>query len=204
MLMIELCLLAAEIAVLSNGFTMRVDRHEVRGDQIVLYTAAGETVMARSAVIEFESLPEERQPVVEPAVGPEPAKTPRELVRAAATRYGLPPEFVESVARAESAFDPKAVSHKGAIGLMQLMPATAKALGADPYDATQNAEAGAKHLRELLLKYQGDVRLALAAYNAGEGSVAKYGGVPPYRETQGYIERVLKNYRNSSGVNSAK
>jgi soluble lytic murein transglycosylase-like protein len=87
---------------------------------------------------------------------------------------------------------------------MQLMPATAKALGANPYDATQNAEAGAKHLRELLLKYQGDVRLALAAYNAGEGSVAKYGGVPPYRETQGYIERVLKNYRNSSGVNSAK
>jgi len=201
---IELCLIAAEIAVLSNGFTMRVDRHEVRGDQIVLYTASGETVMARSAVLEFESLPEEPKPVAEPPVAPEPSKTPRELVRAAATRYGLPPEFVESVARAESAFDPKAVSHKGAIGLMQLMPATAKALGADPYDATQNAEAGAKHLRELLLKYQGDVRLALAAYNAGEGSVAKYGGVPPYRETQGYIERVLKNYRNSSGVNSAK
>jgi len=203
--MLELCLIAAEIAVLSNGFTLRVERHEVRGELIVLFTATGETAMPRSAVVEIEALPVQAAEAAPPEPEPEPAaKTPRDLVRAAAVRYGLPAPFVESVARAESAFDPRAISHKGAIGLMQLMPSTAKALGADPYDATQNAEAGAKLLRELLLKYQGDVRLALAAYNAGEGAVAKYRGVPPYRETEGYIERVLRHYRNSSGENSAK
>ncbi len=91
------------------------------------------------------------------------------------------------------------MSPKGAIGLMQLMPATAQTYGANPYDPSQNVEAGAAYLRELLIKYNGDARLALAAYNAGPGAVSKYNGVPPYAETQTYIERVLQKYKKSGG-----
>jgi len=80
---------------------------------------------------------------------------------------------------------------------MQLMPATAKAYGADPHDPSQNVEAGAAYLRELLIKYDGDARRALAAYNAGPGAVDKYNGVPPYAETQTYIERVLRGYKKA-------
>src|SRR6185436_12336562 len=90
-----------------------------------------------------------------------------------------------------------ALSPKGAIGLMQLMPATARSYNADPHDPSQNVEAGTAYLRELLLKYNGDTRLALAAYNAGPGAVSKYNGVPPYAETQTYIERVLQKYKKS-------
>src|SRR5258708_3913248 len=125
---------------------------------------------------------------------------PRELVEAAARKNGLPPNFVHSVVRAESGYKPDAVSPKGAIGLMQLMPATAKAYGADPHDPGQNVEAGAAYLRELLIKYDGDARRALAAYNAGPGAVDKYNGVPPYAETQTYIERVLRGYKKAGDV----
>jgi soluble lytic murein transglycosylase-like protein len=99
--------------------------------------------------------------------------------------------------KAESGFQPDAISPKGAIGLMQLMPGTARQLGADPKDPHQNADAGAEYLRELLAKYEADpdqVLLALAAYNAGPGAVERYHGVPPYRETREYILRVLKNW----------
>ena len=105
---------------------------------------------------------------------------------------------MHSVVAAESGYRTDAVSPKGAIGLMQLMPATAQAYGADPRDPAQNVEAGAAYLRELLIKYNGDPRLALAAYNAGPGAVDRYNGVPPYAETQTYIERVLRKYKKSS------
>jgi len=110
---------------------------------------------------------------------------------------GLRPEFVRSVAAVESAYRTAAISPKGAIGLMQLMPATAAELGANPHDPSQNADAGARYLRQLLLKYKDTpdpVRLALAAYNAGPGAVDKYRNIPPYRETQQYVERVLRKY----------
>ena len=203
---------AAEIAVLSSGFTLRIDRHEVRGEEVILHAAHGQTVLPRSAVAAFEVLPADApSPAPQPALlrpaEPAPAPpSPRELVRAAAERQGLPAAFVESVARAESAFDPRAVSPKGAIGLMQLMPATAKALGADPHDARENAEAGAKLLRELLIQYQDhpdQVRRALAAYNAGPGAVKKYNGVPPYAETQSYVDRVLRQYRKAQPASAA-
>jgi soluble lytic murein transglycosylase-like protein len=126
-------------------------------------------------------------------------KAPRELVEAAARKNGLPPNFVHSVVSAESGYKTDAVSPKGAIGLMQLMPATARSYNADPNDPSQNVEAGAAYLRELLIKYNGDARLALAAYNAGPGAVSKYNGVPPYAETQTYIERVLQKYKKSAG-----
>ena len=105
--------------------------------------------------------------------------------------------------RAESGFQPTALSPKGAIGLMQLMPDTARTLGVDPKVPQQNAEGGAQYLRELLARYEDNpdqVLLALAAYNAGPGAVEKYHGVPPYRETREYILRVLKNWdRQNSG-----
>ena len=121
-----------------------------------------------------------------------PPPTPLELADAAADRYGLPRELVRSVMAAESGFQPQAISPKGAIGLMQLMPGTAQALGADPHDPAQNVDAGTRYLRDLLEKYNYGLRHALAAYNAGPGAVDKYNGVPPYRETINYIGRIEK------------
>ena len=136
--------------------------------------------------------------VPEPAPPPK-SSDPKTLVNQAAVRNSLPPAFVASVARAESAMKQNAVSPKGAIGVMQLMPSTAKALAADPHDTEQNIDAGTRLLKELLIKYDGDVVKALAAYNAGPGAVAKYNGLPPYRETQDYVNKVIRDYQKSAG-----
>lgn len=119
----------------------------------------------------------------------------RTLFEQAARRYGLDPGLLWAVARAESGLNPRAVSPAGAVGLMQLMPSTARELGvSDPFDPAQNVDAGARYLRQQLERF-GDIRLALAAYNAGPGAVQRHGGVPPYRETQAYVERVLALWR---------
>lgn len=121
----------------------------------------------------------------------------RALVEQTARRYGLDPSLVDAVVRAESGYDPDATSPAGAVGLMQLMPATARALGVlDPYDPAQNVDAGVRYLRGLLDRF-GDVGLALAAYNAGPGAVARYGGIPPYAETRAYVVRVLSAWQKS-------
>ncbi len=113
------------------------------------------------------------------------------VVAPIAARYNLDTEFILRVIEAESGGDPRAVSPKGAIGLMQLMPETARALGVqDPYDPVQNIEGGVRYLSHLIHRF-GDLRLALAAYNAGPSNVQRYGGVPPFPETQRYLERVL-------------
>ena len=115
------------------------------------------------------------------------------LIRAAATKYGLAPELVEAVVRAESNFDSHAVSKKGAGGLMQLMPTTAAQLGVrDVFDVRQNIEGGVRHLRHLMDRYDGNLTLALAAYNAGVDAVTRHGGVPPYEETRAYVARILR------------
>lgn len=194
----------AELAVLSNGFSLRVDRHERQGNEIVLYTANGVTRLPLGSVVEFEAIAAPVEvPVVAVVVSPTVAvvpATPTQLVERAAEKHGLPVDFVKLVARAESAFDPKALSPKGAIGLMQLMPQTAAALNVNPHDAEQNAEAGARLLKDLLLQYQhqpDQLRRALAAYNAGPAAVAKYNGVPPYRETQLYVEKIVGQYKRT-------
>jgi soluble lytic murein transglycosylase-like protein len=111
----------------------------------------------------------------------------------ASAEYGVSLDLLRAVARAESGFDPNAVSRCGAVGVMQLMPGTAHALGVtDSYDPEQNIMGGAKYLRQMLDEFNGDTQLALAAYNAGPGAVKKYGGIPPYAETQGYVRTVTK------------
>ncbi|APX25026.1 MAG: lytic transglycosylase domain-containing protein [Rhodobacteraceae bacterium] len=112
-----------------------------------------------------------------------------EMARIAARRHGVPEDLFLRLVKQESNFNPRAKSHKGAIGLAQLMPFTAKRLGVDPTDPKQNLEGGARYLKAQYLKF-GSWRLALAAYNAGPGAVAKHGGVPPYRETRNYVKTI--------------
>jgi hypothetical protein len=116
-------------------------------------------------------------------------------IRLACMRYGMNHNLVKAVIRAESSFNPNAVSPKGAMGLMQLMPGTSRDMGVmDPFDPLDNIEGGTRYLRMLLDRFNNDVTLALAAYNAGPETVQKYGGVPPYSETQAYVQRVLELY----------
>ena len=120
------------------------------------------------------------------------------IFEAAGERYSISPRLLRAVAKAESGFNPRARSGAGAMGVMQLMPATARSLGVtDPYDPWQNIMGGAKYLKEKLDQF-GDVSLALAAYNAGPGAVRKYGGIPPYRETQNYVRKVMADYTGRS------
>ncbi|MBO6153846.1 MAG: lytic transglycosylase domain-containing protein [Lachnospiraceae bacterium] len=124
-----------------------------------------------------------------------------DLFNEAATTYGVDVNLLTAIAKQESNFKADAVSSAGAIGIMQLMPATAESLGvSNPYDARENIMGGAKYIRQMLDRYDGDVTLALAAYNAGSGNVAKYGGVPPFTETQNYVAKVTANYENKVEV----
>ena len=128
---------------------------------------------------------------------PDPERMARydTYIREAAILYVLPEEFLRAVMRVESNFYREAVSHAGAMGLMQLMPATARAMGVlDPFDPRQNVLGGARFLRVLANNFGGDLVLTIAAYNAGEGAVRKYGGIPPYAETRRYVQRVLTHY----------
>jgi len=195
-------LMAGEYAMLASGARLQADRHERSGDTIRLFAGQGVIELPAEAVVGFEEFADP-QPVAAPALAaapvvpvptPVPSTDPRTMIREAAIRSGLPPKFVESVALIESAFQPGAISPKGAIGVMQLMPDTARTLGVDPHDPRQNIEAGTRLLRDLLLKYDGDVVKALSAYNAGEGAVARYQGLPPYTETRLYVNKVIGAY----------
>ena len=196
------CSWAGELATFANGSLLRVERHEALEDHVRLYLGSGYIEVHANQIKGFEPEPEAppaapAEAVAEIPAPPPPAvvPTPLELADAAADKYALPRELVRSVMRAESALQPSAISPKGAIGLMQLMPGTAQVLGADPYDQAQNVDAGTRYLRDLLEKYNYGLRHALAAYNAGPGAVDKYNGVPPYRETINYINRIEKKLR---------
>jgi soluble lytic murein transglycosylase-like protein len=124
------------------------------------------------------------------------ASTYSAAINAAGERYGVDPALLQSVIQQESGFNPNATSSAGAQGLMQLMPSTAASLGVtDPYDPNQSIDAGARYLSKELSNYGGDTSLALAAYNAGGGAVSRYGGIPPYPETQNYVQSVMGNYQ---------
>jgi soluble lytic murein transglycosylase-like protein len=202
---------AGEYALLSNGARMHVDRHEIEGIHVRLYNGTGYIEMAASNVSAFETedpAPDDPAPAPAPPAAPTlpvqaPAIVPGDLADAAADKYGLPRLLVRSVMAAESGFQANAISPKGAIGLMQLMPQTAQELGVDPHDPAQNVDAGVRYLRDLLNKYDGGLWRALAAYSAGPGAVDKYGWVPPYRETIQYIDRIDRAMKTAQAAADA-
>lgn len=177
---------------------------ETDGMAALTMTAGGVIELPASRIVNWKELgPPPPQPMTEPA-GVEPAPPVADepwrgvagdyapLIEAAAERHGLDPALLTSIALAESNLDPRAVSHKGACGLLQLMPATASRFGVvDPFDPRENIEGGARYLSWLLARFEGRQDLALAGYNAGEGTVDRYRGIPPYPETRSYVARVL-------------
>ncbi len=192
-------LAAGEYVVLAGGFQIRADRIERSGQVLRLMTAGGVIELSADDVTRVEA-EDWTEPPPAPEAAPEPDRpqTTGELLEEAAERYGVPKEILQGVAAVESGGDPSAVSPKGAVGIMQLMPATAAELRADPRDPEQNVDAGARYLRDLLLRYDGGLHRSFAAYNAGPAAVDKYRGVPPYRETQTYVGKVMKRLRTLS------
>ena len=198
-------LFAGEFALLASGARLYADRHEADAAKVRLYNGTGFVELDASAVKGFELEDAVPPPAIQPAIRPpevsaQPPASPRELADAAADKYGLPRELVRNVMAAESGFLTTVVSRKGAIGLMQLMPETARDLGVDPGDPAQNVDGGTRYLRDLLLKYDGGLRHALAAYNAGPAAVDKYNGVPPYAETVNYVGRIERKLKRDQAA----
>lgn len=186
---------AAEMANLRNGFSIRHERHETLGEITRLYwssdPSAGYVEVVTAQIDSFEAAPPDPQP----AARPSESTDLRTIVAEASARSRIDADFIASVIWAESGSNPKAVSPKGAQGLMQLMPQTASTLGVkNRFDPAENVDGGVRYLRELLLQYHGDAAKALAAYNAGPQRVQQYAGVPPYRETHAYVARVIIDY----------
>jgi hypothetical protein len=194
--------LAADSAILRNGFSIRHERRQIIGSVTRLYMEGDESSFVDIPTAEidhFESLPDSSAPVAEPELWrPVMTTHPFDLTKAvkdASGTYQLDPDLVTSVIRAESAFNVHAVSPKGAQGLMQLMPQTASQLGVkNAFDPQANVEAGTRYLRELLERYNFDLIKALAAYNAGPQRVEQYNGVPPYYETKAYVARIVRDF----------
>ena len=191
----------AYVAVLRNGFSIAHQRSEVRDGGITrLYTSGEDFVdIPSSQILSIET----RELPPDPPVAAQSVVTPNipQLVELASDKHQVDADFIRSVIRAESNFNLRAVSPKGAQGLMQLMPRTAAQLGVqDAFEPSANIEAGTRYLRELLLQYHGDVAKALAAYNAGPDRVAQFHGVPPYRETRAYVRRVINDYNRAKAT----
>lgn len=191
--------LRAEYIDLRNGQRLHVTSYQLIGEKYRLRLAGGVVEIAADEVVSIE--PEDRfAPLPPEAIATAPF---REIVKAAATRYSLDADLISSVIAAESNFDPKAISKRNARGLMQLLPETAARLGVrNIFDPQENIDAGTHYLRDLLQRYNNDLALALAAYNAGPERVQQYGRVPPYVETVSYIRRVKRAYEKSKSGSS--
>jgi len=189
---------AADIAILSNGFAIRYVRREARDHTTRLYLAEAPDnyIDAPTAeIVGFEDDGSTLPSTLPSAILPAPAGNLDKVISAASSRYDLDPDLINSVIFAESRFDPNAVSPKGARGLMQLMPQTAARLGVkNAMDPAANIEGGTRYLRELLARYNNDLVLTLAAYNAGPERVEQYHGVPPYPETIAYVTRIIRDF----------
>ena len=201
-----------ELAILSNGEVLKIREFEVDGDRIRLGLATGgelEISLLRVERIVDDEI--EREPETGPGPGiplafeehhQVPSTPYGDLIYEVAREHSVNPELVAAMVRWESAFDPTALSIKGARGLMQVMPATGQRFGVpsgDLYDPAQNLQAGVRYLRWLRERFSDDLGLVLAAYNAGEGSVDRYAGVPPYRETHQYIQRIYSTLGGGAG-----
>jgi len=193
--------LRAEFVVLRSGERLHVTGYQLQGEKYRLQLTGGwvEVTAAEVVAIEpeelFKSIP--AMPVVQPPY--------RELVAAAASKYGVDADLITSVIAVESNFDPKAISRRNAKGLMQLLPETAERLGVkNVFDPTENIDAGTHYLKELLRKYGNDLVLTLAAYNAGPDKVQQYGSVPLFVETISYVRRVKRSYEKSKASSAAK
>ncbi len=186
--------LRAEYVALRNGQRFHVTSYQLLGEKYRLQIAGGVVEVPVEEVVSIE--PEDSfAPIPQPAVETAPF---RDIVKAAATHYSVDADLITSVIAAESNFDPKAVSNKNARGLMQLLPETAARFGVQNiFDPQQNIDAGTHYLRDLLQRYNNDLALALAAYNAGPERVLQFGRVPPYPETASYIRRVKRAYEKS-------
>ena len=194
--------LRAEYVVLRSGQRLRVTGYQLLGDKYRLQMTGGFVEIAADEVVSIE--PED---VFIPVPAAQQAVQPlyRDLVEAAAKRYNMDADLITSVIAVESNFDPKAVSRKNARGLMQLLPETAAQLGVrNVDDPAENIDAGTRYLRDLLQKYNNDLALALAAYNAGPDKVQLYGRVPPFAETISYVRRVKRGYEKSKSKASTK
>jgi hypothetical protein len=191
---------AREIAVLRNGYTIPHERREVLGEMTRLYLAETQENFVDLLTTDIASF-EKAEVVSLRVLEPPPSNAVDTLVSDACDRNNVDPDLVNSVIAAESGFNPKAVSRKGAQGLMQLMPNTAAALGVqDAMNPAANVEGGTRYLRELLERFQYDLAKALAAYNAGPQRVQQYGGLPPYPETVAYVRRILRDLRSKKSA----
>jgi soluble lytic murein transglycosylase-like protein len=187
---------SADIALLSTGSMMKVTAQRTEGDLVVLVLKGGGEVGVPASMVRG-IVPDEVLEELRPADAATGLADFERLVAEAARRHGLDPALVMAVVSVESGFQPQAVSPKGAQGLMQLMPATARDLGvADPFDPAANLDGGSRYLSSLVARYDGDLAKALAAYNAGMGAVARHGGVPPYEETRRYVRKILGRYQS--------
>jgi len=217
--MMALPCLSSDVAVLKNGFSIKHERHEVVGEVTRLYVSADGSSFVdvpTAQVDHFEAAPDDaagsastaRTKATAQGFPGRPNTDLNTVVSEASGRYRLDPDLVNSVIKAESAFNAHAVSPKGAQGLMQLMPGTASQLGVpNAFDPQANVEGGTKYLRELLERYNFDIVKALAAYNAGPQKVERFGGVPPYYETRAYVARVVKDFNKkkaAEGKSAAK
>ena len=185
---------AADLALLRNGFSIRHERREVVGSVTRLYLNADANgyVDVPTADIDHFEKDLSASPSLTKRVS---AQDMNDVIDAVSSRHHLDPDLINSVIHAESGFNPRAVSRKGAQGLMQLMPQTASQLGVNnAFDPGANVEGGTKYLRELLERYNFDLIKALAAYNAGPQRVEQFHGVPPYYETQAYVARIIRDF----------